>query len=148
MEKLFVRVSHRARCLILSVLFDVKSQSRLSEASHGGAGGVPPSILLPAAWRDSRGPTPAPCFAWASWDSTLSDGSLLSLSSLADNAATAKLLKRATRNFTSSVSDSRDRSIKPPVCVCACTCECVCECVLPYVVVEDACEHTSKAPQH
>lgn len=35
----------------------------------------------------------------------------------ADNVATAKLLKRATRNFTSSVSDSQDHSIADG-CVC------------------------------
>lgn len=45
-----------------------------------------------------------------------------SLFLFADNADTAKLLKRETRNFTSSVSDSGEHSIISQVCVCVCFC--------------------------
>lgn len=52
----------------------------------------------------------------ASWDAAPSD--LLSLSLFADSVATAKLPRRETRNFTSSVSDSRDGSVVPQMFVC------------------------------
>ena len=37
-----------------------------------------------------------------------------------DNVATAKLLRRETRNSTSSVSDDADLYSIPDVCVCVC----------------------------
>lgn len=83
-------------------------------------------------------------FALANWDKTLSDGCLCF--SFADNAATAKLLKRETRNFTSSVSDSHDRSITPYIGACVCVCSDVQAGVrLSRFMCRNAREHTFKA---